>query len=302
MKNKLKNFGCCGGPSVPCEETESDEAKSREVIKKTVKEQYSSLVKDDEVMEKMKKKGKAQWAKMIGYKDNDLKEIPDDAVDYAFGCGNPLSYAQVKEGDVVLDLGSGAGIDVLLASKKVGERGKVIGLDMTQEMIEKAKANAERAGVKNVEFCLGDIENIPKEDKSVDWIISNCVINLSPDKKKVFREAFRVLKPGGKILISDLVVEEIPEEVKNNLLAWAGCIAGAMDEKSYLDIIRKAGFKNVKVVGRFIFKSDTIKGLMADCRVEVPDSLNEIYAKYKKEIDGKISSIKVLAEKPPVNL
>ncbi|OGL38854.1 MAG: hypothetical protein A2042_01725 [Candidatus Schekmanbacteria bacterium GWA2_38_11] len=271
---------------------------SGKTVKEIVKEQYSSLVKDEGLKEKAKKKGKSEYTKAIGYKDDELKEIPMDAVEYAFGCGNPLSYAQVKEGDIVLDLGSGAGIDVLLASKKVGRKGKVIGIDMTQEMIEKARANAERLGADNIEFCQGEIENIPRENESVDWIISNCVINLSPDKKKVFSEAFRVLKPGGKMLISDIVTEDLPEEIKNSLMAWVGCVAGAMREKDYLDTIKKAGFKNVRVVGKFTFEADAVKGMMEDCSTGIPDSLNEIYNKYKDEINGKVASIKVFAEKP----
>ena len=291
MEKKSKNTGCCSGGSCGM-------PMSGKTVKEIVKEQYSSLVKDEGLKEKAKKKGKSEYTKAIGYKDDELKEIPMDAVEYAFGCGNPLSYAQVKEGDIVLDLGSGAGIDVLLASKRVGRKGKVIGVDMTQEMIEKARANAERLGADNIEFCQGEIENIPRENESVDWIISNCVINLSPDKKKVFSEAFRVLKPGGKMLISDIVTEDLPEEIKNSLMAWVGCVAGAMREKDYLDTIKKAGFKNVRVVGKFTFEADAVKGMMEDCSTGIPDSLNEIYNKYKDEINGKVASIKVFAEKP----
>ena len=289
-KSKVKGC-CCSGGSCGRHVT-------GKTVKEIVKEKYSSLVKDEGLNIKAKKNGKSKYTEMIGYKDDELNGIPVDAVEYSFGCGNPLSYAQVKEGDVVLDLGSGAGIDVLLASKRVGKKGKVIGVDMTQEIIEKARANAERLGADNIEFCQGEIENIPCENESVDWIISNCVINLSPDKKKVFSEAFRVLKSGGKMLISDIVAEDLPEKIKSSLMAWVGCVAGAMSEKDYLNIIKKSGFKNIRVDGKFTFKADAVKSMIEGCGTEIPDSFNEIYSRYKDDIDGKVSSIKVFAEKP----
>jgi ubiquinone/menaquinone biosynthesis C-methylase UbiE len=164
------------------------------------------------------------------------------------GCGSPTAIADLKAGEVVLDLGAGAGIDVFLAANKVGPTGRVIGVDMTEEMVDKASSIARDHGYHNVEFRLGEIEKLPVEDKSVDAIISNCVINLSPDKAKVFREAYRVLKPEGRLTVSDIVSEEnVPVDVRSNLDAWAGCIGGALEQREYLRKIKEAGFKDVQV-------------------------------------------------------
>lgn len=169
----------------------------------------------------------------------------------SLGCGDPLAFVDLQEGQVVLDLGSGLGLEVILAAQMVGDKGKVIGLDMTPEMIDRARKNAERAGLQHVaEFRLGEMEQMPVDDESVDWIISNCVVNLSPDKERVFREAFRVLKPGGTMLISDLVSSGLPEEVKSDLTSWAQCLGGTIEESEYLDLIRKAGFEKAVVVER----------------------------------------------------
>lgn len=180
------------------------------------------------------------------YADKDLENLPRDVTDISLGCGNPTAIAELSEGEVVLDLGSGGGIDSFLAAQKVGERGKVIGLDMTPEMIRLARENAQKVGAGNVEFRLGEMEHMPVADDSVDVIISNCVINLSPDKDAVFREAFRVLKPGGRLCVSDMVLlGELPVEVKESIAQWAGCVAGALRENIYLDKIRAAGFTQV---------------------------------------------------------
>jgi len=191
-----------------------------------------------------------ELAKAVGYSE-EIDRMPESVTESFAGCGNPVALATLKEGEAVLDLGAGAGLDAFLAAEKVGRTGRVIGLDMTPEMIQKAKKNAEKLGVKNVEFQAGDIEDMPIEDKTVDVIISNCVINLAPDKDKVFREAYRVLKPGGRMLLSDIVSEsELPEEVRDDAEAWAGCIAGALPEKEYLQSIKRAGFVNVRVVSK----------------------------------------------------
>jgi len=165
------------------------------------------------------------------------------------GCGNPTAIADLKAGEVVLDLGSGAGVDVFLAANKVGSIGRVIGVDMTEEMVDKAEEIARNYGYRNVEFRLGEIESLPVEDKSVDAVISNCVINLSPDKSKVFREAYRALKPGGRLTVSDIVSEGVlPAEIKDNLDAWACCIGGALEQQEYLKEIKEAGFDDVQVL------------------------------------------------------
>ena len=180
-------------------------------------------------------------SKSIGYSDNDINAVPD--ANLGLGCGNPTAFAELKPNDVVLDLGSGAGFDCFLAAQKVGKSGKVIGVDMTQAMIEKAQANSQKYGYTNVEFRLGDIEDLPVESGSVDVIISNCVINLAPDKEKVFKEAFRVLKPEGTMYISDMVLlAELPENLKNDKDLLTGCLAGALLKEEYLGLLKRAGF------------------------------------------------------------
>lgn len=183
-----------------------------------------------------------QISKEIGYSDEEMKIVPD--ANLGLGCGNPTAIGAIKEGDVVLDLGSGAGFDCFLAAKKAGASGKVIGVDMTEEMIEKARKNAEQYGYKNVEFRFGDIEDLPIDDNSIDIIISNCVINLAPDKLKVFREAYRVLKTDGRMYVSDIVLlEELTEEQRNDDDLVAGCVGGALLKDEYLKIIRDAGLR-----------------------------------------------------------
>lgn len=180
------------------------------------------------------------------YAGADVSDLPSTVTGVAFGCGNPTAIAALRPGQVVLDLGSGGGIDCFLAARMVGESGKVYGVDMTPEMIALARTNAGKVGATNVEFRLGEIEHLPIADESIDVIISNCVINLSPDKDQVFREAFRVLKPGGHLQVSDIVwTQAVPEDVKGDMEKWAGCIAGALQESEYLDKIRAAGFVNV---------------------------------------------------------
>ncbi|RDE17239.1 MAG: arsenite S-adenosylmethyltransferase [Candidatus Thorarchaeota archaeon] len=187
-------------------------------------------------------------AKALGY---DTKNMPLAATESFAGCGNPVALASLKKGEVVLDLGSGAGLDMFVASKKVGSRGKVIGIDMTPAMIEKAKKNAEELGITNVEFRFGDIEEMPIEDDSIDVVISNCVINLAPDKSKVFREANRVLRPGGRIMVSDIVLSKpLPKKVRDEVITYTGCIGGAILDKEYLDHIRAAGFVDVEITGK----------------------------------------------------
>ncbi len=245
-------------------------------IKKFVKERYGKIAKSGKSCCPSFKCGPSlvELGKKIGYSEEDLENVPE-ASNVGLGCGNPVELASLKEGETVLDLGSGGGIDVFLAAKKVGPKGKVIGVDMTEEMIHRASATASKYGYTNVEFRLGEIENLPLEHNSIDVIISNCVINLSPDKERVFREAYRVLKPGGRIMISDLVTEgRLPEEKKKSFDAWARCIAGALEKDEYLDAIRKAGFKDVRIVSESSYDIDV-----------------------SKELKGKITSVKVEAYK-----
>ncbi|MHB8107344.1 MAG: arsenite methyltransferase [Candidatus Cryosericum sp.] len=184
----------------------------------------------------------------LGYSDADLAAVPEGA-NLGLGCGNPLAFSSLKEGEVVLDLGSGAGFDSFLAARKVGTTGKVIGVDMTPAMIAKATANAKSGGYDNVQFLLGDIEALPLPDNSVDMAISNCVINLVPNKDNVFRELYRVLRPGGRFMVSDLVLlKELPERVRASVEAYVGCVAGAILKDQYLAVIRAAGFEDVRIV------------------------------------------------------
>jgi SAM-dependent methyltransferase len=200
----------------------------------------------------------AQMGQRIGYSEAVLTAVPEGA-NLGLGCGNPIALASLKEGETVLDLGSGAGFDCFLAAGRVGPTGKVIGVDMTPEMLERARENARKDNIENVEFRQGDIEHLPVEDGCVDVIISNCVINLAPDKGRVFREAFRVLKPGGRLMVSDIVLTKpLPEFVKNSVAAYIGCVAGAALREDYLEAMRQAGFENVTVQGETPFPVDCL--------------------------------------------
>jgi len=197
-------------------------------------------------------------SKTVGYSDAEMNAVPEGA-NLGFGCGNPVAIASLKEGDVVLDLGSGAGFDAFLASPKVGKTGKVIGVDMTPEMIKKAQANALKGNYTNVEFRFGEIEKLPVDNSSIDVIISNCVINLSPDKERVFEEAFRVLKLGGRLMVSDLVLaKDLPKEFKDSIEAYVGCIAGAIKKDEYLKFITMAGFQDILVISESSYPVDAM--------------------------------------------
>jgi SAM-dependent methyltransferase len=194
----------------------------------------------------------------FGYSKEDINMVPEGS-NLGLGCGNPVALASLKEGETVLDLGSGAGFDCFLAASRVGPKGNVIGIDMTGEMLDRARENARKGGFKNVEFRLGEIENLPVADSSVDAVISNCVINLSSNKQRVFDEAFRVLKPGGRLMISDIVLlKELPESILNSIDAYTGCIAGAIKKDDYLQTIKASGFESVKVVEESGFSSDCV--------------------------------------------
>ena len=220
-------------------------------IKEVVKGRYSQIAKQDQESCCPSCSDGASsilQTKGIGYQREDLEHIPEEAV-MGLGCGNPTAIVDLQAGEVVLDLGSGAGVDVFLAANKVGPTGKAIGVDMTKEMVDKARGVARSHGYHNVEFRLGEMEKLPVKDESVDVVISNCVINLSPDKSKVFQEAYRALKPKGRLVVSDIVSEgALPSEIKNDLNAWACCIGGALEQQEYLEKIKKAGFEDVEIV------------------------------------------------------
>lgn len=213
----------------------------KDEVKKIVKDSYTKIAKGSGCSCCGAKQEQERIAEEIGYSKEDIGKFSE--ANLGLGCGNPVAMAEMKTGDVVLDLGSGAGFDCFLAARKVEETGRVIGVDMVSEMVAKAKANAEKYGYKNVEFKLGEIESLPVENETVDIIISNCVINLSPDKDKVFAEAYRVLKNGGKMFVSDIVLlQELPEEIKNNKELLSGCVAGALLKDDYIAKIKNAGF------------------------------------------------------------
>jgi len=235
-----------------------------EDIRKAVREGYAKVVKQGsscctpapsccgstELIQDISKK--------IGYTDVELEAVPEGA-NLGLGCGNPVALASLKQGETVLDLGAGAGFDCFLAAVRVGDGGRVIGVDMTPEMLEKARDNAKKGNYTNVEFRLGEIEHLPIADNSVDAVISNCVINLSPDKKGVFAEAFRVLRPGGRLMISDIVLlKELPAFIKDSLEAYIGCVSGAMLKDEYLKAVREAGFQDVTIMGETAFPAELI--------------------------------------------
>ena len=230
-----------------------------------------------------------------GYSEEELKSIPSDAVQNSFGCGNPLAFSEVLPGQTVVDIGSGAGIDCLLAAQKVGPSGKVIGLDMTPVMIEKARKNAEKAGAKNVEFRLGEAEHMPVADQEADWIISNCVINLSPNKPAVFEEAFRALRSGGRLSVSDIMVEELPAALRGSSALYCACVAGAIPEKEYVEGLRKAGFEDVKVTERVGYDRDQILEILKEVEFAIDEPLAALI---DRSVAGKIWSAKIIARKP----
>jgi SAM-dependent methyltransferase len=250
---------------------------------------------------------KGTLVKLAGYAQSELQKLPDGAVVNSFGCGNPLAFTEVKPGDVVLDLGCGAGIDLLLAARKVGPSGCAIGVDMTAEMIARAREAIEASGLPNVEVRQGLIENLPVEPDSVDWVISNCVINLSPEKDRVFAEIARALKRGGQMLVSDVVAEDLPREVRENPTLYCSCVAGATSEKDYCDGLRHAGLVDIEVRERIEYDLAQLEGLMESDLVAPVDSGcccsgGPGDAGSKRQLArmcrGKVWSVQVYARKP----
>lgn len=231
-------------------------------------------------------------SKMVGYSDKELGSIPDGA-DLGLGCGNPVALATIKEGETVLDLGSGAGIDCFLAAQKVGKKGKVLGVDMTSEMLQKARENARTGGFDNVEFRKGEIEDLPVNSGTVDLVISNCVINLSPDKPMVFKEAFRVLKKGGRMMVSDLVLTKpLPKAIAESVSAYIGCVAGALLKEDYITAIKDAGFKDVRIVNEIRYPVE----ILGDDPM-VKEAMKVMTAEELQDAAGSVLSLKVSAKK-----
>lgn len=228
------------------------------------------------------------------YTRGELAGVPAEAAVHSYGCGNPLAFAGVQEGDTVVDIGSGAGLDAIMAARRVGPAGRVIGLDMTPEMIQRAEENVRRAGLTNVEFVLGEAEEMPLPARTADWVISNCVINLSPDKERVFREIHRILKPGGRLLISDMVAENLPGELLDSFNAWAGCLAGAIPEQDYVAAAVRAGLQDVRVVDRVDYDLSIARPYLEERFPGEADAiLRDLAAR-----GTRVSSIRLSANKP----
>ena len=269
-------------------------------IRKAVRKGYAKIAKQDSscCSPAVSCCGSANLAQNIGrdigYTEEELKAVPEGA-NLGLGCGNPVALASLKEGETVLDLGSGAGFDCFLAADKIGENGRIIGVDMTPEMIEKGRENARKGNYTNVEFRLGEIENLPVADNSVDVVISNCVINLAPDKSRVFREAFRVLKPSGRLMVSDIVLlKELPDFIKNSIEAYIGCLSGAMMRDEYIGAIKAVGFQDVRIIDEtsfpieFMANDPTAQAIIEKSKV----SLEEV-----KAVADSVLSIKVYGVK-----
>jgi arsenite methyltransferase len=235
-------------------------------------------------------------SKRLGYTEEEIMAAPPES-NLGLGCGNPVALASLNEGEIVLDMGAGAGFDCFLASTRVGETGKVIGVDMTSEMVEKARANARKGGYTNIDFRQGDLENMPVADNYVDVVISNCVINLVPNKNRAFKEAFRVLKPGGRLAVSDVVLlKELPEFVKKSTEAYIGCLAGAIMKDDYLDVIQSVGFKDINVAEEATFPIESL--VCCDSSEQVIANVPKISKQQLREVADSVLSIKISAVKP----
>lgn len=271
-------------------------------IKSQVRERYGSIATAYQAGRQTSccgSDGAADTTAALLYQAEELGQVPGDIAGMSLGCGNPIALAELQPGEVVLDLGSGAGLDCFLAAQRVGPAGRVIGLDMTLEMLKLARRNAAKIGATNVEFRQGEMEHMPVEDASVDIVISNCVINLSPDKDRVFAEAYRVLKPGGRLAISDIVTQgELPEAIRRSIEAWTGCVAGALAEETYLAKIRRAGFTDVQVVGRTSFSQADIQLLPEEALETLTRGVDP---ELVQVLPARVASIKVAARKPNVN-
>ena len=264
---------------------------TNEAIKATVKEKYGKRALSIVEGSSCCGGGECDPITQDLYTPGELGGIPEEAIRASLGCGNPTALAELKPGEIVLDLGSGGGIDVLLSANRVGPAGKAYGLDMTDEMLALARENQRRAGVTNVEFLKGDIEHIPLPDASVDVIISNCVINLAADKNKVLREAFRVLKPGGRFAVSDVVVKgDIPPDIRRSVELWIGCIAGALEEQEYAAKLAAAGFRDVSLEPTRVYRAEDARGVLAEAGLDA-DAI-------APQVDGRFYSAFIRATRP----
>jgi arsenite methyltransferase len=234
-------------------------------------------------------------SRRIGYSEQEIDSVPEGA-NLGLGCGNPVALASLKKGQTVMDLGSGGGFDCFLAANRIGKEGKVIGVDMTPEMIDKARENARKGKYENVEFRLGEIENLPVADSTVDVVISNCVINLSPNKKRVFEEAFRALKPNGRLMVSDIVLlKKLPEIIRKNVQAYIGCLSGAEMKDKYLQMIKDAGFQEVRIIEENHFP---VENMANDPTAQAIVKTSKISTEKAKKIANTVASVKVSAVKP----
>ena len=249
---------------------------------------------------------KGQAVQVAGYREEELRELPEHSVVNAFGCGNPLAFSDVRKGDVVLDLGCGAGIDLLLAARKVGPSGRVIGVDMTDEMLESARRAVREAGFPNVEVRAGLIEDLPVDTASVDWVISNCVINLSPEKDRVFAGIARVLKPGGRMRVSDIVVRDLPVAVREDPLLYSSCLGGAISEEEYVLGLQRAGLVDVEIRERIVYDAlqlETVARSESRCDEQVGEPcvappVGESVRELAEALEGEVWSALVVARKP----
>ncbi len=279
-------------------------SETHEHVRETVSKAYATAVKSEGAAcccSPTQQKGVA--AKLAKYTPDELASLPADAVANSFGCGNPLAHVELGEGEVVVDLGSGAGIDILLAAKRVGPGGRVIGIDMTDEMIERARANIADSGVTHVEVRKGIIEELPVDSSSADWVISNCVINLSPQKDRVFAEIARVLRPGGRMLVSDIVVESLPEAARKSKVLYSSCVGGAISEEAYAAGLREAGLADVEVRERIVYDASQLEAFvqseLPDQRCSLEDDLGGVsVGDLVESIVGKVWSAKFFARKP----
>jgi len=272
-----------------------------EKVKKIVREGYAKIAKNKTSCctqagtSSCTTETREEISRKIGYSTSEMDSVPQGA-NLGLGCGNPVALASLKEGETILDLGAGAGFDCFLAANRVGEKGRVTGVDMTPEMIDKARENARKGTYKNVEFRLGEIENLPVADGTIDVVISNCVINLSPNKKRVFEEAFRVLKPSGRLIVSDIVLlKQLPRIIRENVQAYIGCLSGAEMKDKYLELIREAGFQEVRIVEEIPF---AVEYMINDPTAKAIIKASKLSNEKIKKIGNSVASVNVFGTKP----